>query len=412
VTMDREKYLIAYIDKVKKQVLEPNRTYILDFLSCAKAMGLSSGRRVEQIRHLYRISLANPKDFKKWQEKDVMSAINMFLESKAFYRHRGKEIIRFEKPYSENSILSVKIVLKSFFKWLYGNGEYPECVKSVQCKSVKGVKVTEKDVLTLADVKAMADSCTSPRDKAFIWCLYESGGRRGELHRLKRKDIEFDEGGAVLTLHTEKTENRYERVNPVRKVRINYGAYDLAMWLSSINDKDPESFVWIGEGRKNTGKHLSVDSLVSIVKKAVRLSGIKKKTWLHLFRHSRATELAPKLSDQAMRIYFGWSSTSDMPSHYSHITDTQVDDILLESVYGITKNKKTGPIVITCPRCKFRNVNSENSEFCYGCGFPLKSELAKEALERRKTVDRIMNVATEYPELMAVLEKIIKERRL
>jgi integrase/ribosomal protein L37E len=410
--MDREKYLIAYLDRVKKELPEPNRTYILEFLSFGKAQGLSIGRRLEQIRYLHRVSLANPKDLRKWEEKDVMSAINMFLESKGFSRRRGKEIMRFEKPYSENTILAVKIVLKSFFKWLYGNGNYPDCVKSVQCKSVKGVKVTERDVLILGDVRALVDACTTPRDRAFIWCLYESGGRRGELHKLRRKDVEFDENGAILTLCTEKTENRYERVNRARKVRINYGAYDLSMWLDSISDKAPDSFVWIGEGRKNTGKHLSVDSLASIVRKAVRVSGIKKKTWLHLFRHSRATELAPKLSDQAMRIYFGWSPTSEMPSHYSHLTDTQVDETLLESVYGIKKNNKNAVKIITCPRCKFRNINNQNGEFCHGCGFPLKSELAKEALERRKTADRIMDVATEYPELMAVLEKIIKERRI
>ena len=45
MTMDREKYLIAYIDKVKKQIPEPNRTYILDFLSCAKAIRLKQRKK-------------------------------------------------------------------------------------------------------------------------------------------------------------------------------------------------------------------------------------------------------------------------------------------------------------------------------------------------------------------------------
>ncbi len=407
--MDREKYLLAYADEVRRNVPEPNRSCILNFVSFGKAQGLSAGRRLEQIRYLYRVVSANPKDFKEWKETDVVSAINAFQGSKAFYKNRGKQIIKVDKGYSENTVLAVKIVFKSFFKWLYGNGDYPDCVKAIQCKSVKGVKVTERDVLTLADIRALVDSCTTPRDRAFIWCLYESGGRRGELHRIRRKDVEFDEGGAVLTLHTEKTENRYERINPLRRVRISYGAYDLSVWLDSIKDKNPEAFVWIGEGRKNTGRHLSVDSLAGIVKKAVRLSGIKKKTWIHLFRHSRATELAPKLTDQAMRLYFGWSATSDMPSHYSHLTDRQVDDILLESVYGVKKNAETRPKLITCPRCKFRNVNSESGEFCHGCGFPLKSDQARAALERRNTVDKIMNVATEYPELMEVLDKILRK---
>ena len=410
--MDVKKYLVALTDKVKAEIPEPNRSYILDFLTSGKLKGLSDARMLEQARHLHRMSLNNPKDLKEWKERDVASAIDMYLQSKSYYKARGKRMVLFDRPYSESTILGAKVVLKSFFKWLYGNDSYPDCVKSLKCNAVKGVKVTERDVLTLAEVKAMASACTTPRDKAFIWCLYESGGRRGEIHRLTRREVEFDGHGAVLTLHTEKTENRYERVNPLRKVRISYGAYDLATWLDSMLDKSPEAFVWIGQGSKNMGRHLSISSLAKIVQTAAERSGLKKKTWLHLFRHSRATELAPKISDQAMRMFFGWSPTSDMPSHYSHLTDNQVDETVLEAIYGVTKNRINGPTIITCPQCKFRNVNSENSEFCTGCGFPLKSDLAKEALERRKTVDRIMDVATQYPELMAVLEKIIKERRI
>jgi len=355
------------------------------------------------------MSLNNPKDFKEWRERDVAAAIDMYLQSKSYYKAQGKRMVLVEKPYSEATILVAKIVLKSFFKWLYGGDGYPDCVRAVQCRSLKGVKVTERDVLTLADIKAMTNACTNTRDKAFIWCLYESGGRRGELHRLRRMDVEFDENGALLILHTEKTENRSKRGSPIRKVRITYGAYDLATWMDSLTDKRPDAFVWIGHGTNNKGNQLSVGSFYKMVQSAAENAGVKKKVWLHLFRHSRATELAPKLSDQAMRMYFGWSPSSDMPSHYSHLTDNQVDEVLLESVYGIMKKKKEGPSIIACPRCNFRNVSSKSSEFCTGCGFPLKSDLAKEAIEQRKTVDKIMNVATKYPELMDVLEKIVRK---
>jgi len=410
--MDSRKYLALLIGKIREEIPEPNRSYILDFLSSGQARGLSDARRLNQARYLHRVSQNNPKDFKEWKEKDVDSAINMYLESSCYYKPRGKRVVEVNKPYSESTILGAKIVLKSFFKWLYGSNGYPDCVKTLICRSVKGVKVTERDVLTLADIKAMANACTTTRDKAFIWCLYESGGRRGEVHKLRRRDVEFDENGAVLTLHTEKTENRSERGSPVRKVRISYGAYDLATWMDSLTDKSSDAFVWIGHGTKNTGSQLSIDSLAKIVQAAAIKAGIKKKTWLHLFRHSRATELASRLSDQAMRIYFGWSRTSEMPSHYSHLTNNQVDETVLEAIYGIEKAKKEGTNIQVCPRCHFRNIISKGSDYCHGCGFPLKSDLAREALERRKTADRIMDVATMYPELMAVLEKIIRAQRL
>jgi|GEM_PF-2379298 len=407
--MDYKKYLATLIGRIREEVPEPNRTYILDFLSSGKLKGLSDGRRRAQAGHLLKMAINNPKDFKEWSERDVADAIDMYLQSKSYYQPIGKRMVLVEKPYSENTILGAKIVLKSFFKWLYGGDNYPDCVKAIQCRAVKALKVTERDVLTLADIKAMTKACNSTRDKAFIWCLYESGGRRGEIHRLKRRDVEFDENGALLTLHTEKIEYRSKRGSLTRKVRISYGAYDLATLMDSLTDKNPDAFVWVGHGTMNKGNHLSIESLTTIVQSAAKNAGIKKKVWLHLFRHSRATELAPKLSDQAMRMYFGWASTSDMPSHYSHLTDNKVDETVLEAIYGIEKTKKEGPSIIACPRCNFRNVNSKNSDFCTGCGFPLKSDLAKEAIEKRKTADKIMNVATKYPELMEVLEKIVRK---
>src|SRR3989338_1800898 len=201
--MGREKYVLRHIENINKEIAEPNKTYILDYYNFCKSRGLSYGRMLDYVYNLYVIARGNQKDFKQWEERDVTAVINKFVEAKFYYQYRGTKLTQIERPYSPHKILTTKITLKVFFKWLFGNGEYPPCVRGVECKSIKGVKVSDRDVLTLADIRRMVDSCKYQRDKAYIWCLYESGGRRGEVYTIKRKDISFDDDGAVLTLQTE-----------------------------------------------------------------------------------------------------------------------------------------------------------------------------------------------------------------
>ncbi len=65
------------------------------------------------------------------------------------------------------------------------------------------------------------------------------------------------------------------------------------------------------------------------------MAGIQKRgLYLHLFRHSRATELASYLTEAQMKQYFGWVRNSDTPSVYVHMGGRDVDRALLR-YYGV-----------------------------------------------------------------------------
>ena len=68
---------------------------------------------------------------------------------------------------------------------------------------------------------------------------------------------------------------------------------------------------------------------VTIRKMALK-AGIRKRVFPHLFRHSRATFLASRMTEAQMKEYFGWTQSSDMAATYVHLSGRDVDDTLLK----------------------------------------------------------------------------------
>ncbi len=94
-----------------------------------------------------------------------------------------------------------KVALKRFYKWLKGNNEeYPPEVKWIKTTLKAKDELLPEDLLTEEEVMTLVNAADSPRDKAFIITLYESGARIGELGSMRIRDVKFEEGYTALTL--------------------------------------------------------------------------------------------------------------------------------------------------------------------------------------------------------------------
>ncbi len=81
---------------------------------------------------------------------------------------------------------------------------------------------------------------STPRDRALVASLYESGARISELSNLKIKHVKFDQYGAVLMV---------DGKTGMRRVRIIFSSPYLATWLENHPFRaNPEAFVWVGIG--------------------------------------------------------------------------------------------------------------------------------------------------------------------
>jgi integrase len=270
---------------------------------------------------------------------------------------------------SERYKLNFRTLFKTFFRWFYHiekEDGYPDIVKWIKCKSING-KLPK--ILTTEEIGKMIEVCDNLRDRAIISVLYESGCRAGELLGLKIEGVTFDEYGAVIIV---------DGKTGMRRIRLISSVVDLKNWLNIHPRKNDTNAPLFCAMTKNTkGNPLGASTLGFIIGDLAKKAGIEKRIYPHLFRHSRATHLAKNLSDQELKVYFGWVGESSMPSIYVHLSGKDIDNKILE-INGIKhgdKNDISKIPTIKCLSCD--EVNSIGNKFCIKCGKPLSAEITE-----------------------------------
>lgn len=296
--------------------------------------------------------------------------------------------------YSQGTKTRNKQAIKRFYKWLNG-GTYPECVDWIKIKNHNS-KVLPEELLTSEEIKNMIDSARHPRDKAIVATLYDSGARIAEIGTAKIKHIQFDQYGAVLMVNGK---------TGMRRVRLIFSVPYLSAWLDIHPDKDnPDAPIWVAIGTRNFGDRLTYSSYLKLVKTCAERAGIKKKIHPHMFRHSRATEIANHLTESQMNAHLGWVAGSNMPATYVHLSGKQVDDAILK-MHGMVKQEdmQTDLTQRPCPRCEF--VNGPTSRYCGRCGMALDVVSAIDVdQERNVALTKLMELIKMNPDVAKLLK--------
>lgn len=403
---DFNKLVERYKNKVRDEIPNPNRNLILDFVEQSDAEGLSKSRTLEYLRAIYRMTLILDKPFKKATRQDLVKLINVIKNIDTKCRgYAGKEPRIVKEKYSENYIVAHKIALKKFYKWLNGDEEYPQVIKWLKCVRPPG-RVRKEDILSEEEIQKIINACDNLRDRCFIHVTAETGGRAGEIRILKRKDVEFTNEGAIITLITEKKRGKDRREK--RYVPVVYGVPALIEYMNSMDDKSPEAYLWVAYGKKCKGKLLELSSLDRILKRAAEMAGITKRVYLHLLRFSRATHVSPHLTESVMRNIFGWSAMSTMPSHYAKLSDEQAQNSLLKNVYGI-ENNGNGEKDLFCSRCKAKV--QEGTDQCWRCGLILNEKVKREREKEKQELEELREFKRDFDNLVEQkLEAILKKK--
>lgn len=289
-----------------------------------------------------------------------------------------------------------KVALKKFFKWLRHTDLYPEEVQWIVTTARDMKHKLPEELLSEEEVKSLIQHANNPRDKALVAVLYESGARIGELLGLKCKHVTFDQYGAVIVVNGKSGD---------RRVRLVASAPLLTACLASHATKNPEDSVWLTRFNKMNGDGLSplgYAGACKIVSELAKRAGVKKRVHPHLFRHSRATALANKLTEAQLKEMFGWTQGSTMASIYIHLSGRDVDNALLE-IAGLSAPKKPGEKfkVKICPRCEEKN--SPDSLYCTRCAFPLDQRALDWA-------DDKMDDLLKMPQVRKVLRELIQSQ--
>ena len=364
--------LRALSDKIRTSdsIDDSNKLKILKFQQQCFAEGLASSRVVKYTYTLLQIERMLGKRFEGATREDVV---------------RVMEKVERNRKWSDWTKHDYKVTLKKFYRWLRGiqkRGAYPEEVDWIVTTVRNSNSKLPEEMLTEEEVKRLAQVASNVRDKALVLVSYESGARVGELLNMRIKDVAFDDLGAVIML-TGKTGDR--------RIRMVASAPALAEWVNSHPEReDLEAFVWpVG--------YRAVDKMF---KSLARKAKIRKRITPHLFRHSRATHLATKLTEQQLKQLMGWTMGSKMAQVYVHLSGRDLDNALLE-LHGLRAQEKKEEKfkVKVCPRCEERN--SPDTMYCKKCAFPIDNETMD---WENKTMDELVRI----PQVQRYLKRALR----
>ncbi len=403
MAIDDKKLVDIYLGRIResKKLLEVNKKDIVKYYQVRASNGIAIGSNRYPLFVLLRLGETLDKPFREATSDDLMAFFN---ELKPL-SNNGKSM----DAYAPKTVWTYKAAVKTFWKWLYGfNKKSRECPKAVDWieRNAKVAKThVPKDVLTKDEVNEMIRVAKHPRDKALVAVLFDTGMRCGELLNMRKSQakpyddyVEFEANG---------------KTGPRECIAVE-SAPHLRKYLQWLDEnpqfprKGYQDHVWLNLNRgwfacysetngrnalAEKGTALSRDGVGQVLKRIALKAGIKKKVWTHLLRHSSATYWAQFMNESEMRIKFGWSRESPMPSNYINFDYNRVKEKQLKKAGKWTEpdtNEKQMFKVRDCPFCQTNNP--ADAEYCLKCGKPLDAKLLKQNEQTAKTLTLMQEV--------------------
>lgn len=168
-----------------------------------------------------------------------------------------------------------RLVINTFLEWCRDEGY----INKNPCKKIHPIKYEIKPIEPLSgiELELIRDACKTYRERAIIETLYSTGCRVTELTRLTRSDIDFQKGEVYLFGKGNK--HRISYINARAEVA-------LKKYLFSRDDDNPALFV----SERKPYNALKKTSIECIVRKIGERSGIGRRVYPHLIRHTTATD--------------------------------------------------------------------------------------------------------------------------
>ncbi|MCW6158351.1 MAG: tyrosine-type recombinase/integrase [Thermoplasmatales archaeon] len=327
---------------------------------------ISEIRRINYIQRLRKVAEWIPDSFLDPKEEDIEKILE----------HLSSD------DYSDWTRDTYITMLKKFYKWKMKN--LPDNIAKLKIKVKENGKAPD-DLITREEIKALVGNSKNARDRALFSVLYDSGCRIGEIINMRVKDLSFDEFGALLKV-TGKTGFRQVRI-------IGDSIAYLRAWLDNHPQRnDPNAFLFCNLSERISGRNLTYADVYSIIRQTSRRAGIKRRIHPHLFRHTRATILASKVTEAPLEAQMGWVHGSKQTRTYVHLSLRDQDNAILKA-YGIKVNeddsiKEDRPK--ECPRC--HTLNPSDAQYCRNCWMPFDIKTAIEMEEKKKEIEKQVSV--------------------
>jgi len=238
------------------------------------------------------------RDFVQWLERET--EIESVTEALPQHLHQYQMALCQRPAKDDGGILAVSTqaktlaAIKTWFEWMVSE----QMLAFNPASALRMPKVPRslpRNVLTQEEARLLLESTPieNPRDirdRAMLEVLYGSGIRREEMLRLTIYDADLKLG----SLRIELGKGRQTRIVPLTRSAI----AALKLYLEEVRPR------WATEAGKTvlfvssrSGRALSDNDMLRIVRKAGRRAGIRKHISPHTLRHSCATHLLQEQAD-------------------------------------------------------------------------------------------------------------------
>lgn len=362
-----------------------------------------------------------------------ISHLSTFLKNKKFKDADRKDIRTWlnwltKQGLGDTTINLYKARIKRFYKYiskptLYEGGKadqkdipYPDSVRWISIDH-DTMELPLDSILNEKQIKKLYNGCRDLRDKVIVTSWLDAGLRRNELRLMKIKNVGFDKQLGAYFILPKKSKRKGLKTG-ARKVQlflIPSSTYYIREHLNYHPFKDdPEApFIYtIGKKAKNKRDPVSERGFKDILDQIVVRSGLKMHISPHVLRHNSATMCCVKgFNEFMLRERFGWSKSSNMPSRYVHLAQTDMSN-QIKKILGITDEEDIKDSILQPVICW--NCNTENPpefKFCGKCSAnlnPTKNELQVTATEAGVGIQKVMknNITAQDQINQMLLDKV------
>ncbi len=248
-------YSISKIQKTETR----SDLLLYDFIQAKKLEGCSAKTLAYYKSTLEKLFISSQKIATEISSEDIRTYLSDFQTS---------------RQVSKMTIDNNRRIFSTFFSWL----ENEDLIIKSPMRKIHKVKqdITVQKVFTDENMVILRDNCTDARSKALVDLLESTGMRVGELVKLNRNDIDFEQRQTIVIGKGSKE----------REVYFNASAkLHLKEYLNSRTDDSPALFVQ----KKAPYNRLSISGIESSLRKLGQCANINK-VHPHRFRRTMATE--------------------------------------------------------------------------------------------------------------------------
>ncbi|HTY12699.1 MAG TPA: site-specific tyrosine recombinase XerD [Candidatus Omnitrophota bacterium] len=235
-------------------------------------------------------------NFEKGYSKHTLSNYKRDLKQYANFlngRSADRELVQAylkkltDTGFSPSSIMRKHATLKSFYKFLLGEGKVKENPTADLKLPKIGLRLPK--ALTIKDTfDLLRASAREPRDSAILELLYATGLRASEIIGLNLFDLNLQ--ASFLKCLGKGGKERVVPVGDMAKQALE--KYIGGARAKAVKDENEKALFL-----DRSGTRMTRQALWNIVKKYVKKAGIREKTTTHTLRHSFATHLLEKGAD-------------------------------------------------------------------------------------------------------------------